>query len=150
MIRSLALASFTALAITAAPAAAAVAPGHVAFSVATKIPESNVDAGGAAAAVALPDGGAVMLAYDRTSRDVTVVRTRVDGALEPSFGRGGIARVALPADVSSLAQILRQADGRLIVVGASRPAQIELPNLVIARLTADGALDPSFGNAGWS
>ncbi len=73
MIRSLALASFTALAITAAPAAAAVAPGHVAFSVATKIPESNVDAGGAAAAVALPDGGAVMLAYDRTSRDVTVV-----------------------------------------------------------------------------
>ena len=141
-------AGLAALSISAAPAAAAVAPGHVVFSVATKVPESNVDAGGAGAAVTLPDGGSVMLAYDRASRDVAVARLRPDGALDPSFGRGGIARVAIPANVSGLAQILRQPDGRLIIVGTSSPLRSEYPRLVIARLTPGGVLDASFGNAG--
>ncbi len=149
MIRSLALACLAALAFAVAPASAAVAPGRIAFSVATKIPESNVDAGGAGPAVALPDGGTIMLAFDRTTKAITLVRLRADGSLEPSFGSGGIARVPVPGPVFSAQQLLRQPDGRLLVVGTGTAAsKYELPRFVLARLTAAGAPDPSFGAGG--
>jgi uncharacterized delta-60 repeat protein len=148
--RSLALASLAALAFAAAPASAAVAPGRIAFSVATRIPESNVDAGGAGPAVALPDGGAVMLASDRGSKGITAVQLRADGSLDPTFGSGGIARVPMPVPVFSAQQLLRQPDGRLLVVGTGTAAsRYELPRFVIARLTAGGAPDPSFGAGGF-
>jgi uncharacterized delta-60 repeat protein len=148
--RSLALASLAALAFGAAPASAAVAPGRIAFSVATKIPESNVDAGGAGPAVALPDGGAVVLASDRGSKAITAVRLRADGSLDPAFGSGGIARVPMPVPVFSAQQLLRQPDGRLLVVGTGTAAsRYELPRFGLARLTAGGAPDPSFGAGGF-
>src|SRR5688572_1896627 len=84
-----------ALTAAAAPATADVAPGRVAFSVATQVPERNVDAGGAGPTVALPGGGAVMVAHG-PGADLTLVQLRADGSLDPAFGSGGIARIALP------------------------------------------------------
>lgn len=149
MIRSLAVACLTALAIAAAPAAAvaAVAPGRVAFSVATKIPESNVDASGAGPAVALPDGGAAMVAYTRQA-GVTIAQVRADGSLDPSFGSGGIARIAIPGPFAPL-QLLRRPDGRLLVVGTTTSSsRYSLPRFAIAGLTATGALDRAFASSG--
>ena len=94
MLRSSALTSLAALALTAVPASAAVAPGRIAFSVASKVPESNVAAGGFGPAVALPDGGTVLVATNRSFRGITVVRLRPDGSPEPAFGSGGTARRA--------------------------------------------------------
>jgi len=149
MLRSIGLACIAALTLATAPAAAAVAPGRVAFSVATQAPERNVDAGGAGAAVALPEGGVVMIAYDR-SADLTLVQLRGDGSPDPSFGRGGIARVAIPGDRFNAMQLLRRPDGRLLVVGAGfTPATIhELSRFVLVGLTPTGGLDPSFGAGG--
>jgi uncharacterized delta-60 repeat protein len=144
---ALALLCLAALALAAAPASAAVAPGRIAFSIAANVPESNVDAGGAETAVALPDGGAVVVAHDR--KGFTAARLRADGSLEPTFGNRGIARIALPGGQLFPAQLLRQPDGRLLVVGAGTAAsRYELPRSLLVRLTAAGAPDPSFGTGG--
>lgn len=150
MLRSIGLACVAALAVAAAPAAAAVAPGRVAFSVATQVPERNVDAGGAGPAVALPDGRVVMIAYDRGA-GLTLVQLRGDGSLDPAFGSGGIARVALPGVPFNVAQLLRRPDGRLLVVGTGPPIpanRFELARFVLVGLTATGAPDRSFGVGG--
>ncbi|MDP1846267.1 MAG: hypothetical protein Q8K79_00635 [Solirubrobacteraceae bacterium] len=150
MLRSLALAGLAALTVATAPAAAAVAPGRVAFSVATQVPERNVDAGGAGPAVALPGGGVVMIAYG-PGADLTLVQMRADGSLDASFGSGGVARVELPGgDRYNPAQLLRRPDGRLLVVGTGFAAAnpFELPRFVLVGLTAAGGLDPSLGAGG--
>ena len=149
MVRPLAVACLAAFSLLpAVPAAAAGAPGRVAFSVATKVPLSNVDAGGAGAAVALPDGGAVMLAFTG-SAGLTAVALRADGSPDPSFGSRGIARIAVPVSFSGTQQLLRRPDGRLLAVGTRAPAsRFGLPRFTIVGLTAHGALDPSFGIGG--
>ena len=53
---------------------------------------------------------------------VELVQLRGDGSLDPSFGSGGVARVALPGGRFSAAQLLRRQDGRLLVVGTVFPA----------------------------
>ena len=150
MLRSIGLACLATLTVAVAPAAAAVAPGRVAFSVATQVPERHVDAGGAGPAVALPDGGVAMVAYG-PGADLTLVQLRADGSLDPAFGSGGIARVAVPGGRLSAAQLLRRPDGRLLVVGTGPPipaSRFELPRFVLVGLTAAGALDASFGAGG--
>jgi uncharacterized delta-60 repeat protein len=150
MLRCIALACLAALTVAAAPAAAAVAPGRVAFSVATQVPERNVDAGGAGPAFALPDGRVVMVAFG-PGADLTLVGLRADGSMDPAFGSAGIARVAVPGGRLNVAQLLRRPDGRLLVVGTGSPIaanRFELPRFVLVGLTAAGALDPSFGAGG--
>lgn len=149
-IRLACLACIAALTIAAAPAAADVAAGRVAFSVAAQVPERNVDAGGAGPAFALPGGGVVMIA-SAAGHDLTLVQLRADGSLDPAFGSGGIARLTLPGIARfNPAQLLRRPDGRLLVVGTVLPAAstFELPRLVLVGLTATGALDRTFGSGG--
>jgi uncharacterized delta-60 repeat protein len=149
MFRTLAVSSLSALSLAAAVPAcgfAATAPGRIAFSVSARV--ANVDARGAGPSVALPDGGAVLVTTDRNS--FTAVRLRADGSMEPAFGAGGIARFAVPGGVFSPAQLLRQPDGRLLVVGSrSAAAKDEGPRFLLVRLTATGALDASFGGTGF-
>ena len=46
-------------------------------------------------------------------------------------------------------QVLRQPDGRLLVVGSGvARSNLELPDLVVVRMTPEGALDPTFGERG--
>jgi uncharacterized delta-60 repeat protein len=150
LLRSIATAGLATLAVAAAPAApaaAAVAPGRVLFAT-TQAPVSNVDAGGAGPAVALPDGGVVMVTYDRTLPAITTVALRPDGSPNPAYGSGGTSRVTRPAGFSPQ-QILRQPDGRLVIVGERAAAtKYQLPRLTLVRLMPNGALDPSFGAGG--
>jgi len=149
MYRSLAVSCLSALSIAAAVpacASAAVAPGRIAFSTSARV--ANVDARGAGPSLALPDGGAVLVTTDRNS--FTVARLRADGSMEPTFGTGGLVRHAVPGGVFFPAQILRQPDGRLLVVGSrAAAANDEGPRFLLARLTATGALDTSFGGTGF-
>lgn len=150
MLRRLGLACVAVLLVAAAPVAAAVAPGRVAFSVATQVPERNVDAGGAGPAVPLPGGGVVMIAYG-PGADLTLVQLRGDGSLDPAFGSGGVARIALPGrERYNPAQLLRRPDGRLLVVGTgfAAAATFELPRFVLVGLTAAGGLDAGFAAGG--
>lgn len=132
----------------ATPSWAGSAPGRVVLSVATKVPQAGVDAAGAGPAVALPDNGVVMIALDRGFDGLTTVALRSDGALDPSYGDGGIARVPV-AGLVGFHQLLRQPDGRLIAVATRAPAsKYELPRLVLVRLTSAGMADESFGSGG--
>jgi uncharacterized delta-60 repeat protein len=71
--------------------------------------------------------------------NVQVARLRPDGALDTTFGTGGIATVDFGGDDFGVA-IARQANGRILVAGRSTTA-----GAVVARLRAGGALDPDFG-----
>jgi uncharacterized delta-60 repeat protein len=142
----------------AVPAEAAMAPGRVVFSVGAPEPQKNVDAAGASAAVALPDGGALLIAPD-AGRRLVAARIRSDGSLQRGFGRDGIAHVRLPLRDPPASgppgrpftplQALAQPDGRLIVVGMGLArTRLELPQMILVRLRADGALDRTFGQDG--
>ncbi len=74
------------------------------------------------------------------------------GGLDPTFGQGGTARVGFIGSLSETAfAVAAQPDGKLIVVGG--PGQhvqsVDVAaDFEVARLNADGSLDPSFGQGG--
>ena len=64
------------------------------------------------------------------------------GALDPSFGQGGIA--STPVDGTPLG-VAEQADGKLVVVLQGR---LDHEGFVLTRYNADGTVDTSFGTGG--
>src|SRR5262245_32510948 len=67
------------------------------------------------------------------------------GTLDPTFGDGGLVTLGsnIPSSESATV-VLRQADGKLLVLGH----QSETSGAFIARFLPTGALDPSFGIGG--
>src|SRR3954463_9438742 len=74
--------------------------------------------------------------------NIQVARLNANGALDPTFGAGGIAAVDF-GDTEYGEALARQADGRILVAGRSLPT-----GAVVARLRATGVLDPDFGSGG--
>lgn len=105
--------------------------------------------GGAANAVAIQSDGKIVVAGsvlggDGTPR-VAVARLNSGGSLDQSFGSGGITII----DLSSYSQvygIVVAPGGKIVIVGSQRPG-FQVTNGFIARLTATGSLDPSFGSS---
>ncbi len=67
------------------------------------------------------------------------------GALDPSFGNGGMVRTAFPTaspGKSAAAAVLVQPDRKIVLVGAAGS------ELALSRYAPDGSLDPSFGDGG--
>jgi uncharacterized delta-60 repeat protein len=84
------------------------------------------------------------------SYDFAIARIETDGSLDASFGEGGRLTFdfhdsAPNFDLASGVAI--DAAGRILVAGFSRKAAYD-DDFAIARLTADGAFDPTFGDAG--
>jgi uncharacterized delta-60 repeat protein len=74
--------------------------------------------------------------------DMQVARLNANGALDTSFGAGG--KVAIDFGGTEFGQALaRQANGRILIAGRS-----DVAGAVIARLRANGVLDPDFGTGG--
>ncbi len=146
MHRRLALTTAALLTFAAPAARAAQAPGRIVLAPISAKAVRNVDARGAGPAVALPDGGVVLAGGGQST---AVTQLRPDGAPDPSFGSGGTARVRMPGPRFSLLQMLRRPDGRLLLVGTT-PAvsKSELSRLAVVGLSAQGALDPAFGQGG--
>ena len=80
--------------------------------------------------------------------NIQVARVLADGAIDPSFGRGGLASVGV-GGVGTASRISVLSDGRIVIGGStlslSGPGG-QLP--AFARLTATGGLDPSFSGDG--
>lgn len=95
------------------------------------------DEGGSVSAVALQrDGGIIVAVGDGTRRFLP------DGAPDRGFGSGGTAPTAFGG--GAYARLLVQPDGRIVVVGnATGGGEVR-----VARLRADGAPDPAFGQRG--
>jgi uncharacterized delta-60 repeat protein len=75
-----------------------------------------------------------------------VARFREDGSLDGGFGQGGLASVAFSTMDDYPAGVALQGDGKIVVVGQS--SNLMSPDLAVARLTAAGAPDESFGEGG--
>lgn len=75
-------------------------------------------------------------------------QTQVDGTLDLSFAGGGAARIAFDRPGTNFRDYARaltiQPDGKIVVVGSAEEAGAG-SNAAVARLDADGAIDPSFG-----
>jgi len=97
-----------------------------------------------------PDGTLVVAGYSGglANYDVTLVRYESNGALDGSFGTGGVASAPVgPADDFAHA-LIRQSDGRLVVAGAARDAANLEADFALVRFEATGTLDGSFGTGG--
>lgn len=94
-----------------------------------------------------PDGRIVVAGTTGTSgnaADLLLIRYLPDGSLDPSFGVGGIT--TLDVGTTDIAyDVALQADGAIVVVGTIFGVGTDK---VVARFTADGAVDPSFNGTG--
>lgn len=86
-------------------------------------------------------------------RDIAVVRYLKNGALDTTFGNGGIRMLPIdPGASESGAAAAVQNDGKILVTGAVVGGVTRAPELastfVVARLDRRGQLDDSFGNHG--
>ena len=95
--------------------------------------------GGAEDVLVQPDGKIVLVS---TNTDFVVVRLNPDGSLDSSFDGDGIAFVNFGGDDIAYGVALYPG-GKLVVVGTSTYA-----GMAVARLNADGSLDPTFDGDG--
>jgi uncharacterized delta-60 repeat protein len=82
-------------------------------------------------------------------RGFALSRYLPDGSLDAGFGSGGKAYTAFGDFQGSGAQaVVRQSDGKLVVVGLGRNPEVFHDTFAVARYADDGTLDGTFGDAG--
>ena len=96
--------------------------------------------GRATAVLVLPNGKILVGGFSGPEGgNMQVARLTANGALDGTFGTGGKAAIDFGGDDFGTA-IARQANGRILIAGRSTTA-----GAVVARLRANGAIDPDFG-----
>jgi uncharacterized delta-60 repeat protein len=78
---------------------------------------------------------------------VAVFRFGANGALDTSFGTGGMVETDLGRQFQAGVKVLVQADGRLVVPASNSTGTIDA-GFAIVRYKSDGSLDPTFGTGG--
>lgn len=97
-----------------------------------------------------PDGKIVasgfggLLGHGQDTETMALARYEPDGSLDPSFGKDGKVTTAPGRSYSGGASILQH--GKIVVAGSAPPDG----SLVLARYDANGRLDSSFGEHGFS
>ena len=91
-----------------------------------------------------PDGKILLggRTWDNVSGDFAVVRINEDGSFDNTFGTNGIFRIETAETEASEAMALLD-DGTILMVGYKDD------NYTVAKITADGTLDTTFGINGW-
>jgi uncharacterized delta-60 repeat protein len=87
--------------------------------------------------------GSTETAADGSGINIALVRYDTAGALDATFGTGGVASVSLGSPFSVAYGAALQADDKIIVVGAG-----DSGDEFVARFDTAGALDASFGTGG--
>jgi uncharacterized delta-60 repeat protein len=118
------------------------------FGTAGKVVTTEADAGEAMAVARQPDGRYVVAGYGfpGLGTDFQLARYGDDGRLDRTFG-GGVVSVDLRRHDGAYAVLLRP-DGRVVAVGSTLAANGDAADVALVGLTADGALDSSFGGDG--
>jgi uncharacterized delta-60 repeat protein len=86
------------------------------------------------------------------NENLTWTRLLPDGSVDVSFGTDGFSapdRTDLPFPDRTAAG-LHLDDGRLLIAGETNDAEVKTGDLVVARFSADGALDAGFGAGGFA
>jgi uncharacterized delta-60 repeat protein len=97
-----------------------------------------------ARSVAIQPNGKMAVAGTDSGERFAVVRYLADGSLDDSFGGDGIVRTNLTSGTDVGADMVIQADGRIVVVGPAGQAS----RFALVRYRSDGTLDPKFGDGG--
>jgi uncharacterized delta-60 repeat protein len=96
--------------------------------------------------VAVQPDGRVVVAGTTTNYVPFVARYLQDGRADPSFGDGGVARLA--AETLQTTGLAIAPDGSVVIAGTADFPSTTLSDMAVARLTPAGRLDPSFGGTG--
>ncbi len=100
----------------------------------------------------LPDGSIVAAGNttDSTTDSATaiVARLTVDGALDPTFGQGGIATLVLPGEWAAVTNVVALDDGSMFVAAYYLDDTTDTYTATLAKLRSDGTVDPTFGQQG--
>jgi uncharacterized delta-60 repeat protein len=116
--------------------------------------------GGVVVAGSIVNGGGRVTTFGQdplqiNSTDAAAVRLLPSGALDPSFGNGGMVSVPFTqggTNISGADQVIVRSDGRIILGGSVAPVVgqnvVARDRFGVAQLTAAGQLDPSFGDGG--
>jgi uncharacterized delta-60 repeat protein len=104
--------------------------------------------GDQANAVAVQPDGKVVVAGFATRNgidgDFALVRYDPDGSLDAGFGTGGVVTTDLGTRDDDARAVVIQPDGRIVVAGTAGE------DVALVRYLADGTLDASFGDSGWT
>ena len=98
--------------------------------------------------IQLPDGKLVVAGESEVggNMEFSLIRLNLaDGTLDTSFGTLGKQTVSVGTGADIGRQVIQQADGKLVVVGASASGYFKFG---LARFDTNGALDASFGTGG--
>jgi uncharacterized delta-60 repeat protein len=95
----------------------------------------------AATAVAIQPDGKIVTTGSTSSGDFALVRYNVDGSLDASFG-GGIVATNFGFSSAFGGALAIQTDGKIVAAGRAGT------DFLLARYTAGGSLDASFGSGG--
>ncbi|MFO0609407.1 MAG: hypothetical protein U0324_39955 [Polyangiales bacterium] len=102
-------------------------------------------------AIALQGANLVTAGYGRgaatESLDWLSLRLTPAGAIDPSYGTMGYARIDLNGFNDNARTVAVLPDSRVLLVGGGRPAETN-SDAMLGVLTANGARDPSFGTNG--
>ncbi|HLJ87526.1 MAG TPA: hypothetical protein VKZ53_11940 [Candidatus Angelobacter sp.] len=77
-----------------------------------------------------------------------VMRYLPSGALDSSFGSGGVALTAVGNFINSANAVTIQSDGRIVVAGEMQTANGTTDTFAVVRYNPDGSLDNTFGRGG--
>jgi uncharacterized delta-60 repeat protein len=100
-------------------------------------------------AVALQSDGKIVAAGSTSGTAFLLARFNADGSLDQAFGNNGSVETTFGDQTAAGRAITVQADGKIIVVGASGAGPYsELNDFALARYNSDGSLDQSFGVSG--
>ena len=96
------------------------------------------------------DGRIVAAVNNFTSNLFSVVRLETNGTVDRTFGTRGVATPDLRGGNGSASALKLQGDGKIVVVGTrgSAPSFGPPRDFVVARLSNEGNLDPTFGDMG--
>jgi uncharacterized delta-60 repeat protein len=98
----------------------------------------------------LPDGSILVAgyAYNGADYDFAIVKYHSDGSLDTSFGSGGIRYIDYNSysDIGIAMEVMT--NGKILLGGYTGPAGDK--DFLVARLDANGSLDPTFDGDGWA
>ncbi|MCC2955192.1 hypothetical protein LK542_06110 [Massilia sp. IC2-477] len=99
-----------------------------------------------------PDGALIIAGNTGlagSSQDFGVVRMNANGSLDTGFNDSGKLVITLSPYADSVLGAQLQADGKLVLAGATRSGSSSSTNdFAVVRVNANGSLDTSFGNGG--
>lgn len=105
-------------------------------------------ADGGATAVALgPRGHIVVAGRNHLDTAFVVARLRHNGALDPTFGDGGVVNVPVDSAITSASSVLVDRDGGVVVAGTYCQNE-NVCHIRVMRFRQDGSPDPAFGTDG--